>query len=129
MYNNTKNHKLTPISKVLRKNMTDEEKHLWYDFFKKLSITVHRQKVIDRYVVDFYIAEAKIVIELDGRQHLRPQNAEADRERDAYLAGLGIMVLRYKNRQISDYFESVCIDILKHIETRTGLHFDNIRSI
>lgn len=129
MYNNTKNHKLTPISKVLRKNMTDEEKHLWYDFFKKLPITVHRQKVIGKYVADFYIAEAKIVIELDGRQHLRPQNAEADRERDAYLENLGIMVLRYKNRQISNYFESVCNDILKHIETRTGLHFDNIRRI
>ena len=101
--------------------MTDEEKHLWYDFFKKLSITVHRQQVIGKYVADFYIAEAKIVIELDGRQHLRPQNAEADRERDAYLAGLGIMVLRYKNRQINDYFESVCKDILKHIQNRSSL--------
>ena len=51
----------------------------------------------------------------------RPQNAEADRERDAYLAGLGIMVLRYKNRQINDYFESVCKDILKHIQNRSSL--------
>ena len=121
MYNSTKNHKLTPISKVLRKNMTPEEKHLWYDFLKKLPITVHRQKVIDRYVVDFYIAEPKIVIELDGKGHLRPQNAEADRERDEYLASLGIEVLRYKNRQINDYFESVCKDILKHIQNRSRL--------
>ena len=101
--------------------MTDEEKHLWYDFFKKLPITVHRQKVIDRYVVDFYIAEAKIVVELDGRQHYRSENAEADRERDAYLASLGIEVLRYKNRQVNDYFESVCKDILKHIRERSSL--------
>ena len=121
MYDSTKNHKLTPISKVLRKNMTPEEKHLWYDFLKKLPITVHRQKVIDRYVVDFYIAEPKIVIELDGKGHLRPQNAEADRERDEYLDSLGIEVLRYKNRQINDYFESVCKDILKHIQNRSSL--------
>ena len=99
--------------------MTPEETHLWYDFLKKLPITVHRQKVIDKYVVDFYIAEAKIVIELDGRQHYRPENAEADRERDAYLASLGIEVLRYKNRQVNDYFESVCKDILKHIQIKT----------
>ena len=105
--------------------MTPEEKHLWYDFFKKLPITVHRQKVIDKYVVDFYIAEAKIVVELDGRQHLRPQNAESDKERDAYLESLGIMVLRYKNRQINDYFESVCKDIIKHIEAKSKLQFNN----
>ena len=82
---------------------------------------MHRQKVIDKYVVDFYIAEAKIVVELDGRQHLKPQNAEADRETDAYLASLGIEVLRYKNRQVNDYFESVCKDILKHIQNRSSL--------
>ena len=109
--------------------MTPEEKHLWYDFLKKLPITVHRQKVIDRYVADFYIAEAKIVIELDGKQHLRPQNAETDRERDAYLDNLGITVLRYKNRQVNEYFESVCKDILKHIEAKTGLQFDFLRRI
>ena len=101
--------------------MTPEEKHLWYDFLKKLPITAHRQKVIDKYVVDFYIAEPKIVIELDGRQHLKPQNAKADRERDYCLENLGIMVLRYKNRQINDYFESVCKDILKHIRERSSL--------
>ena len=115
------NKKLTQNARNLRKNMTPEEKHLWYDFLKKLPITVHRQKVIGRYVVDFYIAEPKIVIELDGKGHLRPQNAEADRERDEYLASLGIEVLRYKNRQINDYFESICKDILKHIQNRSSL--------
>ena len=107
MYNNTKNHKLTPISKVLRKNMTDEEKHLWYDFFKKLSITVHRQKVIDRYVVDFYIAEKKIVIEVDGIQHNAPEHKESDRQRDEALASWGITVLRYSNESIRKDFKFI----------------------
>ena len=116
MYNSTKNHKLTPISKVLRKNMTPEEKHLWYDFLKKLPITVHRQKVIDRYVVDFYIAEPKIVIELDEKGHLRPQNAEADRERDEYLAspGRGTGVdWDYVRKYIADYEGVISLEVKK----------------
>ena len=116
MYNSTKNHKLTPISKVLRKNMTPEEKHLWYDFLKKLPITVHRQKVIDRYVVDFYIAEACLVVELDGSQHYGNEDQiNSDFERDEYLKGIGIVVLRYSNLDVQRKFESVCADILSHI--------------
>ncbi len=98
--------------------MTPDEKHLWYDFLKKLPITVHRQKVIGKYVVDFYIAEPKIVIELDGSQHGKPKNAEADKVRDAYLESLGILVLRYHNRSIRHLFACTCNDILKHIENR-----------
>ena len=64
--NNAYNKKLTENAKALRKNMTKEERHLWYDFLKNLPIMIHRQKVIGNYIVDFYIAEAKLVIELDG---------------------------------------------------------------
>ncbi|MBQ6868448.1 MAG: DUF559 domain-containing protein, partial [Clostridia bacterium] len=58
--NTNSNPKLTDNAKNLRKNMTKEERHLWYDFLKKLSITVNRQKVIGKYIVDFYIASHKI---------------------------------------------------------------------
>lgn len=64
--NETNNPKLTANAKTLRKNMTKEERHLWYDFFKTLPVNVNRQKVIGNYIVDFYIASSKIVIELDG---------------------------------------------------------------
>lgn len=64
--NNTSNSKLTGNAKTLRKNMTKEERYLWYDFLKTLSVTVNRQKVIGNYIVDIYIASSKIVIELDG---------------------------------------------------------------
>ena len=67
--NKTKNYKLTHISKVLRNNMTKEEKHLWYDFLKRLPVTFNRQKVIGKYVVDFCCASKKIIVELDGSQH------------------------------------------------------------
>ena len=63
------NRRLTANSQNSRKNMTPEEKHLWYDFLKKLPITVNRQKSIGNYIVDFYISSADLVIEIDGAQH------------------------------------------------------------
>ena len=105
---NFNNPRLTPNAKSLRKNMTKEERHLWYDFLKHLPITIHRQKVIGTYIVDFYIATAKIVIELDGSQHYEIEGMTRDAERDAYLQSQGITVLRYSNSDINQNFEGVC---------------------
>jgi very-short-patch-repair endonuclease len=113
--NKFSNHKLTPNAKVLRKNMTKQERHLWYDFLKTLPITIHRQKVIGSYIVDFYCASKKIVIELDGSQHFENEGQEKDKLRDEYLNKSGIKVLRYSNLDIDRNFEGVCTDILKHI--------------
>ena len=99
--------------------MTKEERHLWYDFLKGLPQTVNRQKVIGNYIVDFYCASAKLVIELDGSQHYEQVGKERDAERDAYLLTLGITVLRYSNLDVYENFEGVCLDILKHIELKT----------
>ena len=115
--NTNNNSKLTANSRTLRKNMTKEEKHLWYDFLKKLSVTVHRQKVFGKYIVDFYIASAKIVIELDGSQHYEEKNVQKDMERDCYLSQKGIRVLRYSNLEIARNFDVVCQDILNHMAT------------
>ena len=110
-----KNGKLTGISKTLRKNMTDDEKHLWYDFLKGLPITVNRQKVIGPYVLDFYCASKGIAIELDGAQHNRPNESEKDYVRDEYLKKRNIMVLRYSNQAVRNNFRDVCADILEHL--------------
>ena len=115
--NKTNNSKLTGNAKVLRKNMTKEERHLWYDFLKTLSVTVNRQKVIGSYIVDFYIATSKIVVELDGSQHYEDCGKENDAKRDEFLHSLGIKVLRYSNLDISRNFEGVCQDILDNINT------------
>lgn len=95
--------------------MTSEEKHLWYDFFKKLPVTVNRQKNIGNYIVDFFIASNRIVIELDGSQHGMPENRKADEKRDSDFQHLGITVLRYKNSDINNNFIAVCEDILNYL--------------
>lgn len=113
--NKNSNSDLTNISKILRRNMTKEEKHLWYDFLKKLPKTFYRQKVIGNYIVDFCCAVEKVVIELDGSQHYEEQGIIKDKQRDDYLKSQGYCVLRYTNIQIHERFDEVCIDILKHV--------------
>ena len=109
------NSKLTPNAKILRKNMTKEERHIWYDYLKTLPVTVHRQKVLGNYIVDFYIAAAKLVIELDGSQHYEDMGRKKDEIRDAYLESIGCRVLRYSNADVNCRFRSVCEDIYNHI--------------
>ena len=109
------NRNLAEAAKDLRKNMTPEEKHLWYDFLKRLPYNVRRQHNIENYIVDFYIAEKKLVIEVDGRQHLLREHKESDDQRDARLASWGITVCRYSNDDIRNNFNSVADDILKKV--------------
>ncbi len=113
--NETNNPRLTAFSKSLRKHMTKEERKLWYEFLKGLPVNVNRQKVLGNYIVDFYCASAKLVIELDGSQHREPSNMEQDAERDQYLNSLGLTVLRYTNLEVSQNFRGVCEDIFRHI--------------
>ena len=110
------NKRLTSTARHLRKNMTPEEKHLWYDFLKKLPLTVKRQHNIENYIVDFYIADKKIVIELDGMQHGLPEQSRSDQKRDQTLADWKITVLRYTNNDIRNNFNGVVCDILKKLE-------------
>ena len=117
------NKKLVSNAKELRKNMTPEEKHLWYDFLKLLPITVRRQHNIENYIVDFYIVSKKIVIEVDGIQHNSEENSDADAIRDKTLSEWGIKVLRYSNESINKSFLIVAQDILDHLD----LTFDDIR--
>ena len=107
------NKDLVSKAQLLRKNMTPEEKHLWYDFLKRLPIQAHRQYNIGNYIVDFYIPKAKTVIEVDGLQHTTSQAQLADNERDLYLNSLGISVLRYSNESIRKNFHGVVADILE----------------
>jgi len=96
--------------------MTKEERHLWYDFLKDYPVPFHRQKTIGRFIVDFYCASAKLVIELDGSQHYTENGFAYDAERDAYLRGLGMTVLRYSNHNVNSNFQGVCEDIIKHLK-------------
>ncbi len=109
------NSDLTSNAQSLRKNMTPEERHLWYDFLCHLDVPFKRQRVIEHYIVDFYCASAKLVIELDGSQHFTERGKNHDIVRDNFLAKYGLKVLRYSNRMVSNNFDDVCSDILNHI--------------
>ena len=102
------NKNIVPIAKTLRKNMTKEERHLWYDFLRGYPIKFLRQKPLGKYIADFYSAEAKLVIELDGSQHYTEINIEKDTERTAYLEQYGLTVLRIPNNYVNQHFKEVC---------------------
>ena len=102
------NKALTPMAKLLRRNMTKEERHLWYDFLRQHPARFSRQKVLGRYIADFYSAKAQLVIELDGSQHYEEQNIEQDTARTAFLAGYGLTVIRIPNNEIMQNFDGVC---------------------
>ena len=113
--NQTNNPKLKRNAQKLRREMTKEERRLWYDFLKQLPITVNRQKVIGPYIVDFYCASAKLVIELDGSQHYEGTGAASDRKRDETLSQLGITIVRYSNADVNRNFDGVCADLLRRL--------------
>ena len=102
------NEQLVPLAKQLRKDMTKEERHLWYDFLRTYPVRFSRQKVLGRYIADFYSAQAKLVIELDGAQHYEERNMEKDEERTAFLRGYGLKVIRIPNNEINRNFAGVC---------------------
>lgn len=112
--------KLTPNARTLRRNMTKEEKHLWFDFLRTLPVTVNRQKIIGNYIVDFYCDKAKLVIELDGSQHYTAEGKKNDEERDRFLENLGLTVLRYSDHEINSAFTAVCDTIYVIIKERCG---------
>ena len=102
------NKNLVPFAKRLRREMTKEERHLWYDFLRTHPARFSRQKVLGRYIVDFYSAAAKLVIELDGSQHYEGDGMEKDAERTAFLEGYGLTVIRIPNNAIAQNFRGVC---------------------
>ena len=102
------NKELVPFAKSLRKNMTKEERHLWYDFLRDYPVRFTRQKVLGKYIVDFYCAQAKVIVELDGSQHYDPENQKKDAERTEFLEGYDLTVLRIPNNEVMGNFLGVC---------------------
>ena len=102
------NHEIVPAAKMLRKNMTKEERHLWYDFLRSYPVKFLRQKILGKYIVDFYCAEAKLIVELDGSQHYEDKGMKYDTERTTYLEQYGVRVLRIPNNEVSRNFSGLC---------------------
>ena len=114
------NKNIIPKAKELRKNMTPQEKHLWYDFLSTYPIRFQRQKTINSYIADFYCHMAKLVIELDGSQHFTDEGRVYDKERDDILRAYGLTILRFTNYEIDKNFDSVCEYIDCYIKDFAG---------
>ena len=106
--NRKHNSDLTKNAQALRKNMTKEERHLWYDFLRSYSVRFLRQKVIDNYIADFYCHDARLVVELDGSQHYEKQGLLKDKIRTQKIEGRNLTVIRIPNNEINKNFYGVC---------------------
>lgn len=95
-------------AKRLRRNMTPQEKHLWYDFLAKYTPRFQRQKPVSGFIVDFYCASVYLAVELDGRQHQTDAGKYYDRDRSEILGRHGILVIRFDNADVENRFDWVC---------------------
>jgi len=105
----------------LRRNMTPQERHLWYDFLRFCRPRFRRQELIGSYIADFFCYEANLVVEIDGSQHFSPETITYDNARTAYFRSLGIRVLRVDNGQVNRDFSGVCAYILSEM-SRCGIN-------
>jgi very-short-patch-repair endonuclease len=109
---------LTPLAQNLRRQATKEENHLWYDYLSGYPIRFRRQKVMGKYILDFYCFQAKSAIELDGGQHFDEQSLESDDLRTNFLKHNGIDVLRFLNSDDWNLFSDVCATIDEMVKER-----------
>ena len=114
-----KNNSLLENAKSLRRNMTKQENHLWYDFLQKYPVKIYKQRIIDNFIADFYCHKARLVIELDGSQHYTPEGKSYDQARTKVMEEYGLYVLRFSNKDVDEHFEGVCYVIDKTIKERT----------
>ena len=112
------NKKTLKNAKELRRNMTPQEKRLWYQFLSKHPIHWYRQRPIDKYIADFYCPQIKLVIELDGSQHYSDEGLSYDENRTKIINEHGIEVIRISNTEIDSNFINVCSYINEEIKKR-----------
>lgn len=113
-----KNNQLLNNAKRLRKEMTPQERRLWYQFLRSYPVKVYKQRIIGDYIVDFYCASARTVIEIDGSQHFEEHGIAYDQKRTQYLESLGLLVVRYSNADINRHFPQACESIHRIIQNR-----------
>ncbi|MFB2917553.1 MULTISPECIES: endonuclease domain-containing protein [Aerosakkonema] len=105
------NPQLVARAKELRKNPTPAEKKLWQNYLRNFKFRILRQRPIDNFIVDFYCAALRLVIEVDGERHFTDEGQDYDRERTQILQGYGLKVVRFTNDEVWNNFEGVCRQI------------------
>ena len=122
-----KDHNQLENARRLRREMTPHERKLWYLFLRKYPVKIYKQRIIGKFIVDFYCASAKLVIEVDGSQHYEPQGMAYDTDRSVYLSALGLEILRFSNRDIDRNFCGVCRKIDITIQNRLESPLSHLR--
>ncbi len=114
--------KLKQTARQLREHMTDAEKCLWTKIRMKqlMGYQFYRQKPVGDYIVDFFCPRAKLVVEVDGSQHLSDEIHEYDQNRDEYMSSLGLRVLRFNNNDVLANINGVVERILESLEELRG---------
>ena len=112
-------------ARKLRREMTPQETKLWYRFLRSYPVKIYKQRIIESFIVDFYCADARLVIEIDGSQHYTEQGKCYDEERSQILWAYGLKVLRFSNRDVDRSFDSVCAQIHNIIQERCALPADD----
>jgi very-short-patch-repair endonuclease len=108
-------------ARKLRREMTPQERKLWYLFLKNYPVKIYRQRIIESFIVDFYCSSAKLVIELDGQQHFTMQGKQYDAERSQILNSHGLRVIRFTNHDVDTKFLQVCHVIHQAISQTTSI--------
>ena len=98
--------------------MTPQERKLWYCFLRRYPIKTYKQRIIDSFIVDFYCASAKLVVEVDGGQHYTEDGLAYDAERTKCFEKYGLKVIRFSNREIDEDFQNVCNEIDRNVQER-----------
>ena len=114
-----RNAALLSAARRLRREMTREERHLWYDFLRDCPVKFYRQRIVGNYILDFYCDSARLAVELDGSQHYSEDGQQADAKRTGCLNELGIAVMRFSNLDVNMHFEGVCRMIMEKVKERT----------
>ena len=110
--------KMLPRARELRREMTPQEKKLWYQFLRYYPVKIYKQRIIESFIADFYCSRAQLVIELDGNQHSTEQGRAYDLERSSILSQYHLEVLRFTNPEVDLQFEAVCQKIDSVIQSR-----------
>ena len=113
-----KNFKMLETARKLRREMTPQETKLWYRYLRTYPVKIYKQRIIESFIVDFYCAEARLVIEIDGSQHYTEQGMCYDEERSQILRAYGLKVLRFSNRDVDQNLDGVCAVIDQTIQRR-----------
>ena len=111
-----KNHRMLDHARKLRREMTPQERKLWYCFLRKYPVKIYKQRIIDSFIADFYCASARLVIEVDGSQHYTEEGQAYDAGRTKCLEKYGLKVIRFSNGEIDREFSDVCTEIDRNIQ-------------